>query len=50
VYVKTHIGKTVEYNKNYLLLVTQHCYLLYNATSLDSTMGSSSGQKQKLGT
>jgi hypothetical protein len=43
--------KTVEHNKNYLLLhvVTQYHYLLYNATSFDPTMGSSSGQEQKFG-
>jgi hypothetical protein len=33
------IGNTVEHNKNYLLLLTQYYYLLYNATSFDSTMG-----------
>jgi hypothetical protein len=49
VYVKIDIGKTVEHNKNYLLLVTQY-YLLYNATSFDPTMGSSSGKEKKLGT
>jgi hypothetical protein len=44
------IGKTVEHNKNYLLLVTQYYYLLYNANSFDPTMGSSSsGQEQKIG-
>jgi hypothetical protein len=42
------IGKTVEHNKNYLLLVTQ-CYCwLHNATSFDPAMGSSSGKEQKL--
>jgi hypothetical protein len=49
VYVKIDIGKTVEHNKNDLLLVTQYYYLLYNATSFDPTMGSSSGQEQKIG-
>jgi hypothetical protein len=39
---------TVEYNKNYLLLVTQYYYLLYNATSFDPTMGSLSGQEQNI--
>jgi hypothetical protein len=39
VYVKIYIGKTVEHNDNYLLLVTQYYNLLYNATSFDSTMG-----------
>jgi hypothetical protein len=43
------IGKTVEHNKNYLLLVTQYYYMLNNGTSLDPTMGSSSGQEQKIG-
>jgi hypothetical protein len=36
--VKTDIGKTI--NKN---------YLLHNATSYDSTMGSSSGKDKKIG-
>jgi hypothetical protein len=49
VYVKIDIGKTVEQNKNYSLLVTQYYYLLYNATSFDPIMGLSSGQEQKIG-
>jgi hypothetical protein len=47
--INLDIGKTVEHNKNYLLLVTQYFYLLYNATIFDPTMGSSSGQEQKIG-
>jgi hypothetical protein len=50
VYVKMDIGKkTVKHNKNYVLLVTQYYYLLYNATSFDPTVGSSSGKEQKIG-
>jgi hypothetical protein len=40
VYAKIDMGKTVEHNKNCLLLVTQYHYLLYNATSFNPTMGS----------
>jgi hypothetical protein len=47
VYVKIDIGKTVEHNKNYVL-VTQY-YLLYNATSFDPTVGSSSGKEKNWG-
>jgi hypothetical protein len=42
------IGKNRRTQQNYLLLVTQYYYLLYNATSFDPTMGSS-GQEQKIG-
>jgi hypothetical protein len=47
--LKIDVGKTVEHNKNYLLLLTQYYYLLDNATSFDPTLGSSSDQEQKIG-
>jgi hypothetical protein len=47
--VKSYVRNTIKLSCTKIFLTSVIYYLLYNATSFDPTLGSSSGQEQKIG-